>query len=153
MKKVLMEMVEKLFDAAENLTEKNFADIIKLAEEVKLDIIFVKYGYEHGSDIIWNAGVIVSPSPRFNHIYGSIKDTTDSEALNRILEFALQTARDEADMMYPVHECLPDNCELVTTESGVQRYAVKDLEKLGHLELEAFSTYLDDVLSTRVLGG
>ena len=151
MKQVLVDMVEELFDAAEKLNEKNFADLIVLSEKVKLEITFVKFGYEFGDDVIWDAGVIISPSPVFRHIYGSIKPTSNSEELDRILELALKYSREQG-VVSAVYEALPDNTELVMTPSGIMRYAVKDLDKLEILELQEFTDYLAEVLETRVLG-
>ena len=155
MKQEMIKMVEELFDTAENLTEKNFAKVVELADNLKMPVIFVKYGYYYGSDILWDAGVVISPSHKFSHIYGSIKPTSNPEELDRILEFAINVAHnDEFAKMYgaPVYECLPDNCELVETPSGVKRYAVKDIDSMELLVLNEFPDYLETINNTREIG-
>ena len=155
MKNEMIRMIEELFDTAENLTEKNFSKIVKLADSLQMTVSFVKYGYFYGNDILWDAGVIIGSSKAFNHIYGSIKPTSNPEELDKILEFAIKLAHnDDFAKTYgaPVYECLPDNCEIVKTPSGTQRYAVKDISKMELLVLNEFPDYLETVNNTREIG-
>lgn len=152
MKQEYQRLVGKVFELANDLDTKNFAQLLSCAKEINIPIALVKFGYRFDQDTIWSAGVMIAPSKKFRFLYGSFISSTDPEDIESVIRVLIKNANDAGYNEFAIYECIDDNCEVAETVSGSSRYAVIDIDKLipATFELE-FKNISENIYESRVM--